>query len=55
RRRRLTMDETEYLMAQFCKNEKPNTKERLVFAEHLGLHPRTIQVWFQNRRAKLKR
>lgn len=42
-------------MAQFCKNEKPNTKERLVFAEHLGLHPRTIQVWFQNRRAKLKR
>lgn len=55
RRRRLTMDETEYLLAQFCKNEKPNTTERLVFAEHLNLHPRTIQVWFQNRRAKLKR
>jgi hypothetical protein len=49
------MDETEYLLAQFCKNEKPNTKERQVFAEHLNLHPRTIQVWFQNRRAKLKR
>ncbi|KAF9951975.1 hypothetical protein BGZ65_005617, partial [Modicella reniformis] len=55
RRRRLTMDETEYLLAQFYKNEKPKTKERLVFAKELNLHPRTIQVWFQNRRAKLKR
>ncbi|KAG0370345.1 hypothetical protein BC939DRAFT_501293 [Gamsiella multidivaricata] len=55
RRRRLSIDETEYLMHQFYKNEKPSTKERLAFAQYLSLDPRTVQVWFQNRRAKLKR
>ncbi|KAF9101079.1 hypothetical protein BGX29_006014 [Mortierella sp. GBA35] len=54
-RRRLTPNETEYLLRQYRVNEKPNTKDRLIFAAHLDLHPRTIQVWFQNRRAKLRR
>jgi hypothetical protein len=54
-RRRLTSDETEYLLRQYHFNEKPSTKDRSVFAAHLNLHPRTIQVWFQNRRAKLRR
>ncbi|KAG0210186.1 hypothetical protein BGX33_005092 [Mortierella sp. NVP41] len=54
-RRRLTPNETEYLLRQYRINEKPNTKDRLIFAAHLDLHPRTIQVWFQNRRAKLRR
>ncbi|KAK3813886.1 MAG: Homeodomain-like protein, partial [Linnemannia gamsii] len=54
-RRRLSPDETEYLLRQYHSNEKPTTKERLVFAVHLNLHPRTVQVWFQNRRAKLRR
>ncbi|KAK3823973.1 MAG: Homeodomain-like protein, partial [Linnemannia elongata] len=54
-RRRLTPDETEFLLQQYHSNEKPTTKDRSVFAAYLNLHPRTIQVWFQNRRAKLRR
>ncbi|GJJ67814.1 hypothetical protein EMPS_00160 [Entomortierella parvispora] len=55
RRRRLTPDETEYLLRKFHQMEKPSAKDRLRFADELKLTPRTIQIWFQNRRAKLKK
>ncbi|KAF9393075.1 hypothetical protein CPB97_004100 [Podila verticillata] len=55
RRRRLSAKETAFLVSQFCINVKPTAQERQVFAKHLNLDRRRIQVWFQNRRAKLKR
>lgn len=55
RRRRLSAEETSFLISQFRLNEKPTAQERQLFAKHLNLDRRTIQVWFQNRRAKLKR
>lgn len=42
-------------MVQFNINGRPTAQERESFARHLKLDRRTIQVWFQNRRAKLKR
>ncbi|KAF9139058.1 hypothetical protein BGX30_008420 [Mortierella sp. GBA39] len=54
-RRRLSTEESEYLMVQFNLNGRPTAQERDSFARHLKLNRRTIQVWFQNRRAKLKR
>ncbi|KAI8350702.1 Homeodomain-like protein, partial [Mortierella sp. GBAus27b] len=55
RRRRLTTEESDFLLQQFGMNERPTAQEREGFAKHLNLDRRTIQVWFQNRRAKLKR
>ncbi|KAJ8103122.1 hypothetical protein POJ06DRAFT_273706 [Lipomyces tetrasporus] len=56
KRFRLTHAQTRFLLAEFAKQPHPDAaqRERLA-AEIPGLSPRQLQVWFQNRRAKLRR
>ncbi|OZJ04818.1 hypothetical protein BZG36_02333 [Bifiguratus adelaidae] len=55
RRRRLTQEETKTLNSVFEATTKPNSQARKKLAEKLGMTPRAVQIWFQNRRAKQKR
>ncbi|EFY96573.2 homeobox domain protein [Metarhizium robertsii] len=56
KRFRLTHQQTRFLMSEFTKQPHPDAtlRERLS-REIPGLSPRQVQVWFQNRRAKMKR
>jgi hypothetical protein len=55
RRRRLTQEETNLLNDIFERTSKPNALVRKMLAERLNMSPRTVQIWFQNRRAKVKK
>lgn len=55
RRQRLRPDQTRRLMEIFKSTPKPDADMRKMLGKQLGMNPRTVQVWFQNRRAKIKR
>ncbi|GES99645.1 homeobox protein hd-10 [Rhizophagus clarus] len=55
RRRRLTEEETNVLNNVFENVQKPDSTTRAQLAQKLNMSSRAIQVWFQNRRAKVKR
>ncbi|KAK9314601.1 hypothetical protein V1524DRAFT_416222 [Lipomyces starkeyi] len=56
KRFRLTHAQTRFLLAEFARQPHPDAahRERLA-AEIPGLSPRQLQVWFQNRRAKMRK
>ncbi|KXS17585.1 hypothetical protein M427DRAFT_133391 [Gonapodya prolifera JEL478] len=54
KRKTLSQHQSRELAAAFQRNDKPKTTEREALAEQLGLTQREVQIWFQNRRAKLK-
>lgn len=53
-RRRTTKSQFKTLEMSFQENPKPNATVRRTLASKLGMTPRAVQVWFQNRRAKVK-
>lgn len=53
-RRRTTKQQFRLLEQTFLENPKPSATVRRNLAQKLGMTPRAVQVWFQNRRAKVK-
>jgi hypothetical protein len=54
KRTRATTEQLSVLESAFAANISPNTKLRKQLAEELQMSQRSIQIWFQNRRAKVK-
>jgi hypothetical protein len=54
KRSRATPEQLAILEATFEKNTSPNSKLREALAERVHMSERSIQIWFQNRRAKVK-
>eukprot|EP00741_Cyanophora_paradoxa_P004218 tig00000789_g4096.t1 len=51
---RLSPDQVSYLKQQFDECSKLNQARRNQLASVLGLQPRQVEVWFQNKRAKIR-
>ncbi|KAL1921726.1 uncharacterized protein VTP21DRAFT_10368 [Calcarisporiella thermophila] len=54
KRMRTTPEQLAILQQIFAANPTPNSHLRLHIARHLDLPLRSVQIWFQNRRAKAK-
>ncbi|KAA3460277.1 homeobox-leucine zipper protein HAT4-like [Gossypium australe] len=51
---RLSKDQSAILEENFKEHNTLNPKQKLALAKQLGLRPRQVEVWFQNRRARTK-
>lgn len=54
KKRRLTSDQVEFLEKNFEVDNKLEPERKAQLAKDLGLQPRQIAIWFQNRRARYK-
>lgn len=50
KRKRATAVQTQILQNAFAKTAFPSTLQREYLARRLGMSPRTVQIWFQNKR-----
>ncbi|OAX85594.1 hypothetical protein ACJ72_00008 [Emergomyces africanus] len=56
RRKMKRFRQTRFLMSEFTRQAHPDAAHRVRLSKEIpGLSPRQVQVWFQNRRAKMKR
>ncbi|XP_073122598.1 homeobox-leucine zipper protein GLABRA 2 isoform X2 [Henckelia pumila] len=51
---RHTPSQIREMEALFKESPHPDEKQRLHLSKHLGLHPRQVKFWFQNRRTQIK-
>jgi hypothetical protein len=54
KRQRATQDQLTTLEVEFNKNPTPTATVRERIAEEINMTERSVQIWFQNRRAKIK-
>ncbi|KAK9471327.1 uncharacterized protein V1510DRAFT_438027 [Dipodascopsis tothii] len=54
KRQRATSEQLSILEAEFAINPVPNSKTRERVADQINMTERSVQIWFQNRRAKIK-
>ncbi|KAL1849958.1 hypothetical protein VTK73DRAFT_9754 [Phialemonium thermophilum] len=54
KRQRATQDQLATLEMEFNKNPTPTASVREKIAEEINMTERSVQIWFQNRRAKIK-
>ncbi|XP_039019865.1 homeobox-leucine zipper protein HAT5-like isoform X3 [Hibiscus syriacus] len=54
KKRRLTATQVEFLERSFEFENKLDSERKLQVAKQLGLSPRQVAIWFQNRRARSK-
>ncbi|CAN6578221.1 unnamed protein product [Malus baccata var. baccata] len=54
KKRRLTADQVQLLEKSFDVENKLEPERKVLLAKDLGLQPRQIAIWFQNRRARWK-
>ncbi|KAK3223119.1 hypothetical protein Dsin_010144 [Dipteronia sinensis] len=54
KKRRLTVSQVQFLEKNFDVENKLEPERKLQFAKELGLQPRQVAIWFQNRRARFK-
>lgn len=53
-RRKTSAEQVGILETVFTKNAHPDRKQREALGEALGMTPKSVQIWFQNKRAKEK-
>ena len=52
KKRRLGVDQVRFLESSFKEEKKLEPERKVKIAQQLGLQPRQVAIWFQNRRAR---